>query len=105
LIRLCSLSAFRKKATGNILKHKTKQQKKQNLSEAPGGVLLMEESMKKVILLTLIAMMLLSMLAMSACKPKPAEEPMVEEAPLEEAPVVEDTTAVQPEAETAPVTQ
>lgn len=50
-------------------------------------------------------MMLLSMLAMSACKPKPAEEPMVEEAPLEEAPVVEDTTAVQPAAEAAPVTQ
>ena len=42
-------------------------------------------------------MMLLSMLAMSACKPTPAEEPMTEEAPLEEAPAMEDTLAVQPE--------
>lgn len=42
--------------------------------------------MKKVILIALLAMMLLSMLAMSACKPKPAEEAVTEEvAPVEEA--------------------
>ncbi len=49
--------------------------------------------MKKITLLALIAMMLLSMLAMSACKPKPAEEPMTEEAPVEEVEAVVDTLA------------
>ncbi len=49
--------------------------------------------MKKIVLITLLAMMLLSMLAMSACKPKPAEEPMIEEAPMD-APAMEDTTLV-----------
>ncbi|HRX76899.1 MAG TPA: hypothetical protein P5342_05515, partial [Candidatus Cloacimonadota bacterium] len=53
-----------------------------------------------------VAMMLLSMLAMSACKPKPVEEPMTEEAPLEEAPVVEDSLAVEGEVTPeAPVTE
>jgi hypothetical protein len=59
----------------------------------------MEESMKKVLLLTLVAMMLSSMLAMSACKPKPAEEPMTEEvAPVEE-PAMADSNMVPVEGE------
>ena len=42
--------------------------------------------MKKVILIALLAMMLRSMLAMSACKPIPAEEAPVDDvAPVEEA--------------------
>lgn len=49
----------------------------------------MEESMKKLILLAVIAMMLLSMLAMSACKPKPVEEPMTEEVIIDEVPAVD----------------
>lgn len=61
--------------------------------------------MKKVILLALIAMMLLSMLAMAACKPKPAEEPMEEEVEIMDEAVVPDTLAVQPDAAEAPAAQ
>ena len=64
----------------------------------------MEESMKKVILLALVAMMLLSMFAMSACKPKPQEEPMEEEIlEVEEAPEIVDTLAVEEGVDAAPI--
>ena len=51
-------------------------------------------------------MMLLSMLAMSACKPKPAEEPVTEEvAPVQEVAPVVDSMATPAEAPAAPVTK
>lgn len=66
----------------------------------PKRGILMEESMKKVVLIALLAMMLLSMLAMSACKPKPAEEAPVEEvAPVETEEAVLDSV----ETDAAPV--
>lgn len=62
--------------------------------------------MKKIILIALLAMMLLSMLAMSACKPKPAEEPVTEEvAPVQEVAPVVDSMATPAEAPAAPVTK
>jgi PBP1b-binding outer membrane lipoprotein LpoB len=63
----------------------------------------MEEStMKKVLLLTLVAMMLLSMFVMSACKPKAEEAPVDEAAPVEEVtPAPVDTTQA-PATEAAP---
>ncbi len=46
-------------------------------------MILMEESMKRILTITLLAMMLLGMLAMTACKPKPEiqeTEEVIEEA-------------------------
>jgi Na+-transporting NADH:ubiquinone oxidoreductase subunit NqrC len=62
--------------------------------------------MKKILLISLIAMMLLSMVAFAGCKPK-AEQPATDEmAPMEEAaPVVDTTVVVTPEATPAPATK
>ena len=94
---------LQKKDYDSIKKTRPKKQKK-DLSTPVTRIVLMEESMKKLIVIALLAMMLLSMLAMSACKPKPAEEPM-EEAPMEEVAPVVDTLATPAEAPVAPVTQ
>jgi len=62
------------------------QNKNKKIPEYPGqsGKILMEESMKKVLLIALLAMMMIGMLSMSACKPKPEEEPTEEVMPEEE---------------------
>jgi hypothetical protein len=63
------------------------QNKNKKIPEYPGGnreKILMEESMKKVLLIALLAMMMIGMLSMSACKPKPEEEAVEEIMPEEE---------------------
>lgn len=63
--------------------------------------------MKKVLLLSLLAMMLISMFVLAACGPKETvEETTTEETTVEEVPAVVDTPAVTPAQTPAPaVTQ
>ncbi|MDZ4122228.1 MAG: hypothetical protein U1C33_07380 [Candidatus Cloacimonadaceae bacterium] len=49
--------------------------------------------MKKILLITLIAMMLFSMVAFTGCKPKVQEEAVEEVAPVEEPAPVEEAPA------------
>jgi len=78
-------------------------QKKQKKPKYPKGNLLMEETMKKVLLITLLAMLLISTLV-TGCKKK-AEEPQTEETPIEEAaPATSDTATVTPEQGQTPTT-
>ena len=68
----------------------------------------MEESMKKVLLISLIAMMLIGILLTAACKAKeaPVPEETVVDTMMTEQPVVADTTVAAPEAApAAPVTK
>lgn len=74
------------------------------------GMTLMEESMKRILTITLLAMMLLGMLAMTACKPKPEVEPteeiMTEETLQDNTEALqENTEAVQENTQEAEVTK
>jgi PBP1b-binding outer membrane lipoprotein LpoB len=62
----------------------------------------MEESMKKVLLITLLAMLLISTLV-TGCKKK-AEEPQEEVAPIEETTPAPDTTVAPTEGQTPTTT-